>query len=143
MLDDVLKIGYHRRGLKIVLVVVLVAALAGTVLSLQLTTLATEQEELFDSQTAATDFDITDFDADAKGENRVDVALELTNRDTADHQGNVTVYLYNASDVELVNETKATGVVAGGGTFSDTWRFRQANLAVEWDSTFVNVDQSS
>lgn len=133
----------HRTAAAIVVVVALVAAVAGTATALSFSSLDVQAFELFGSDSSDTDLSITSFEVKVKGEDKVSVDLSAKNQDTTTHRANVTVQVRDSTDAILAEETKATGALAGGGTFSDKWKFDQTDLAVEYDDVFLWIDQSS
>jgi hypothetical protein len=114
----------------------------------------TEALSVWMSETAAPDFTLDAFDADPKGQNRVDVSFGVRNTDNETHRANVTVQLLGEdgdvltdSDGEPLSETVDTGDVAGeepsgkDGTYEDRVSFRDDGLVERYQSALVTVDQ--
>lgn len=121
----------------------IVLAVAGTAFALTQNALPTEMLELWNTQYQSTDFSITTFDTNLQGNNKLTIGLTLTNNDVSAHYANVTVILLNATGDEILNQTQATGSVAGGGTWSYSFVFNQANIVNDYENSMVVVDQSS
>lgn len=124
-------------------VLLTVLAVAGTALALNNTLLPIELLETFSTQYAATDFSITTFDTRPAGNNRLTIDVTLQNNGAAPHFANVTVYLLNASGVDFLNATQATGAVAPAGSVGLSFVFTQANVVPTYENAMVVVDQSS
>lgn len=135
--------GPSRKVVATVAVVLVVGGLAGTVAALTFTSLGTQYISLFSSLTAASRFSIGSYTASVTGLDVVVVAVGLTNTDTASHNASVYVSLENASAVQLVNGTQSTGVILGGVSTTLTYTFTQTNLAVNYDRTFISVQDVS
>jgi hypothetical protein len=140
LFSDVVQSG--RRVIVLVLVIGLAIGSVGVVAGLSIGQLP-EKIEVWNSQSQDTDFNIQTSDTDVKGQDRVDVSTEIKNQDSSAHDANVTVQLLNAGGDILIEETKTTGSVSGGGTVNLNYKFSQSNLAENYDKTFIVVDQTA
>ncbi len=137
-----------RRGKRMVsvrlAVLLSVLAVAGTAFALTQTTLTAEQIELFNSQSAVTDFTVSSFTSTPSGDNDLTIEVILDNDDTGSaHFANVTVNIMNSAGDEIANQTLATGSVAASGQVTLTFTFAQANIVPDYDSAQIVVKQSS
>ncbi len=137
--------GSKRRRMVSVRLATLIAALAvmGTAVALTQNALPFELLELWNTQYQTTDFSITTFDTKPQGRNKLTIDITLANNDVSTHHANVTVYILNTTGDELANQTAATGAVAGGGTWSNSFVFNLANVVNDYENSLVVVDQSS
>ncbi len=123
--------------------VLVVLAVTGTAVALTQNALPAELLELWNTQYQSTDFSLTTFDTRPQSANRIVIDITLTNNDVSTHYANVTVYVLNATGDEILNQTAATGAVAGGGTWVNSFSFNQAGIVNDYEDSLVVVDQSS
>lgn len=121
----------------------MILAVAGTAFAVTQTSLSTEFFELWQSQSQATDFTVTDFTFTPSGDNNVTIDLTLHNDDTIAHFANVTVQLLNSTGDVILEATQATGSVAGGADLPMTFNFSQTGLVADYEKSQIVVVQSS
>jgi uncharacterized lipoprotein YmbA len=105
--------------------------------------LPTQRVGLWSGQVAGTDFTITEFDVKYKGPNKIVVTVTVKNEGTSTHSAEVTVQLLDSQGNVILEETKATGDVAAGGTWIGEYAFVKTNLVSEYDRPFVVIEQLS
>jgi len=124
--------------------VLLAVSLVSTVAALTITPLGNQRISLWSGRVQDTDFSITNYNVQHKGNNKVNVLIELTNADPGNaHQANVTVQLLNSNGDILIEETQQTGSVAASGTWSSTFVFTQTDIVSQYDNVFIEIKQTS
>lgn len=142
-MDDLSVASYHKKAVAVVVGIAVLSGVAGTAAALTLTSLSVERISLFDSRTDDSNFNVDSYDTQVKGKDKVSVDVTVSNTDTTEHAANVTVQVLNETDAVLSEETKATGLVAGGDAVSFAYDFQQAGLASDYESSFIVVEDSS
>lgn len=74
-----------------------------------------------------------------QGPNRMTVTLILKNTAASPQTANVTVYLLNATQDSIMNETLATGSVAAGSTVQLAFLFSLTGITNEYSTDFIQV----
>lgn len=120
-----------------------VLSIVGTAFALTQTTLPTQFLELWQSQTQATDFTLTQFVLTPVGDNQINIDLTLQNDDVSVHFANVTVQLLDVNGDHILNQTKPSGAVAGGGSAAMSYVFSQVGLVALYEKSQINVNQTS
>lgn len=124
----------------VVVALVLVVSTAGAVTS---GTLSVDKLSLFSSETAESDFDVDHKDTTVRGFGKLAVDMTLVNGDSSSHSANVTVQLLDSNGDVIATQSKETGTVAGGDSFSGTWTFQRPGLLMNYESSRIIVDQQS
>ena len=131
-----------RRAVPVWLLVLLVASSAFAT-ALVIMSLPTQRVGLWSGQVAPTDFTITEFDVKYEGPHKIVVTVTVKNTDSKTHSAEVTVQLLDSQGNVILEETKATGDVAAGGTWTGEYVFVKTNLVSEYDRPFVVIEQLS
>lgn len=133
------------RQISVRLASVLIAlSIMGTALALTQTTLSTQFLELWQSQTSATDFTLSQFTMLPTGDNQINIDITLDNDDSGSaHFANVTVQLLDSSGDHILNSTQATGSVAASSSVVLNYVFTQSGLVAQYEKAQIVVQQSS
>jgi len=111
--------------------------------ALVIMSLPTQRVGLWSGQVAGTDFTITEFDVKYKGPHKMVVTVTVKNAGSEAHSAEVTVQLLDSQGNVILEETKATGDVAAGGTWIGEYVFVKTDLVSEYDRPFVVIEQLS
>lgn len=136
----------QRRMLVLVAGIAVLSGIAGTAtaLTLDASTLSAEKISLFSGQTEDSDLTIQAFDVQVKGKERIDVRVTVENpsQSAQPHRGNVTVQLLDGQDHVVGDDTKATGSLSPDEEERLTYTFEGPDVVVDYEETFIVVDQS-
>ena len=135
-----------RKSIPLWVVVALVigASFGTTAAAMTIFQIPIEHISLFQSQQAASNFNIQSQVTRFHGPNKVVVHLTLTNTDSSNsHSANVTVSILNSSGNEILDEAQLTGTVAASGSVTLTYTFDQAGITDSYGSTFVQVSDTN
>ena len=102
-----------------------------------------EKINVWGSTIQDTQFSIVVIDTKIKGPNKIEITLTLKNDDSSTHTATVTVQLLDNNDEIILEETKGTGEVGGGGNWSAVYSFTKVGLVAEYTTPFIVIKQLS
>lgn len=124
--------------------VIIIILMMGVAVAIAITELPSEHISIFGENIEPSVFSITSYSTSFHGSNKITVKLTLFNTDsTNSHSADVTVYLEAANGDNIMNETLPTGTVTAGGSVSLTFVFTQASITAEYNSTFIQIKDTS
>lgn len=129
------------KRLIIALVVMSFVGGIGSGVAMTMNSMNEERISIFEGDVVESDFVVADSDVEVRGKNLVVNTLVLENTDSVSHSANVTVYVEDDAGNVIATESKLTGDVAANSTIEMDYRFQQKNIANEYSSTFVVIDQ--
>lgn len=120
-----------------------VLSIVATAVAFTIADLPTEKLSFFEATIEETDFEVTEFELEIEGKNRIEVAVTLKNVGTVAHQAEVTLQALDADGNVLVEQTLSTGSVAAGATRLLDFVLTKDSLSTDLASVFLIVDQVS
>jgi hypothetical protein len=132
-----------RRVPLIGVIAILLLSTIITVSALTIYSSTIEKINIWGGQIQDTDFTLDSTSSKVKGQNKVEVTIEVTNSDSVDpHEADVTVQLLDSSGDLLIEETKSTGSVAASATWTSMYILILTDLVSLYDAPYVIVYQT-
>ena len=124
-----------------VVVLLVILAVATTAVGILTAGVTIQKLSLFEANFEATDFDLTEFELEIEGRNRIEVELVLTNTDSTSHEAEVTVQILDAGGDVILGVTKSTGIVLAGEDWESEFVFVSTDLVDSFEDVLIVVDQ--
>lgn len=122
---------------------ILLTAVIGTAVAMDLTTLPAERMTVASSPIQASAFTVGSVQTQFKGFNRIDLAFTLTNKDNSSaHTANAALQLVNAAG-DLLAERTVTATVGAGGQSPQKVSVTEAGIVRSYSETLFIVRQAS